>query len=63
MTSRKEDELDLTAMSIAEKVKRSDNLRVPRNPEALLDYMKRVKQTRSDVSDWGWRSSWKDGAA
>lgn len=33
MTSRQEDELDLQAMSIAKMVERSDNLRVPRNPE------------------------------
>tara|TARA_R100001086_G_scaffold248183_1_gene184395 strand:- start:370 stop:561 length:192 start_codon:yes stop_codon:yes gene_type:complete len=63
MTSRKEDELDLTAMSIADMVKNSDNLRVPRNPERVLDYMIRVKETRSDVVEWGWRSPWKDGAA
>jgi len=33
MTTRQEDELDLKAMSIAEMVKHSDNLRIPRNPE------------------------------
>lgn len=62
MTTRQEDELDLIAMGIAEAVKRSDNLRVPRDPETAVSYMKRVKETDSDVADWGWRSSWKGGA-
>jgi hypothetical protein len=41
MTSRKEDELDLTAMSIAHQIKRSDNLRVPRNPEKAGEVLMR----------------------
>lgn len=41
MTSRKEDELELEAMSIADMVKNSDNLRVPRNPEWALRELER----------------------
>lgn len=56
MTSRKEDELDLTAMSIAHQIKRSDNLRVPRNPEKAGEALNRL------VSDLTRRVR-KDGAA
>lgn len=44
MTSHKEDTLDLTAMSIADMVKHSDNLRTPRNPEKALREMNRMLQ-------------------
>mgnify|MGYP001799524612 CR=1 FL=1 len=53
MTSRKEDELDLTAMSIAQKVKRSDNLRVPRNPEKTLREMRAIFQQARRVREDG----------
>ncbi len=53
MTSRKEDELDLKAMSIAHQIKRSENLRVPRNPEkageALMRHVKAItRRARKD---------------
>ena len=52
MTSRKEDELDLQAMSIAHQIKRSDNLRVPRNPEQAKQLCKlftsKPRQKRQD---------------
>ncbi|MCR9195070.1 MAG: hypothetical protein NXH88_10075 [Hyphomonas sp.] len=52
MTSRREDELDLTAMSIADMVKNSDNLRIPRNPEWALKEMLRwlQPQRQEDVA-------------
>lgn len=56
MTSRKEDELDLEAMRIAEQIKKSDNLRIPRNPEkAGRDLMRVVNNLTRVVR--------KDGAA
>lgn len=56
MTSRKEDELDLQALSIADMVKNSDNLRVPRNPEQAGEALMRI------VNDLARRVR-KDGAA
>ena len=52
MTSRREDELDLTAMSIADMVKNSDNLKAPSNPEWALKEMLRWLQPdqREDVA-------------
>ena len=56
MSPRKEDELDLEAMEIARQIKKSDNLRIPRNPEqAGRDLMRVV----SDLT----RVVRKDGAA
>lgn len=56
MTTRKEDELDLEAMRISDAIKRSDNLRVPRNPEkAGRDLMRIVNDLARRVR--------KDGAA
>lgn len=56
MTSHKEDELDLTAMSIADMVKNSKDLRLPRNPEKAGEALMRIV---TDLS----RRVRKDGAA
>lgn len=56
MTSRREDELDLQAMKIADQIKRSDNLRVPRNPEKAGEVLMRHVETIA-------RRVRKDGAA
>ena len=52
MTSRQEDNLDLQAMSIADMVKHSDNLRVPRNPQKALKELERLLtlKKRRDVA-------------
>lgn len=56
MTSHKENTLDLTAMSIADMVRNSDNLRTPRDPEKALREMNRML---AEIP----RSERKDGAA
>ena len=55
MTSRKEDELDLRAMEIADKLKRSDSLRLPRDSKFAMSALKAVANPK--------REERKDGAA
>ena len=55
MTSRKEDELDLKAMSIAHQIKRSDSLRLPRDSKFAMSALKAVSEPK--------REERKDGVA
>lgn len=48
MTSRKEDELDLHAMQIADKLKGSDSLRLPRDSKFAMSALKAVSEPKSE---------------
>lgn len=56
MTSRKEDELDLGAMEIAEKIKPSSNVRIPSDAHTALAILKTIQEVKE-------RDKRKDGAA